>query len=92
MKSKQGRRQACATSVEDLASNTNVQLTATANFKVNWKTQQAHKTNYTDKFCNIKKVTICIQWEHCQFQASQQLRKGNDLAVSIDTIKHFWAK
>ena len=50
-----------------------------------------HKgNNYTDKFHNNK--SNMFPMGTLSFQASQPIRSGNDMLVSIDTIKCFLGK
>ena len=55
-------------------------------------TQQTHKNNnYTDKFHNNKNNHMFLTGTH-SFQASQPVRSGQDMLVSIDTVKCFLCK
>ena len=57
----------------------------------NMTTQQTHKSNYTYKFHN-KTNNSMFSAGTLSFQGSLSIRSSKHLLVSIDTIKHFWAK
>ena len=62
-------------------------------FQAKMPTQQTHKgNNYTDRFHNNKKNSNLFPVGTLSFQASEPIRSGKDMLLSIDTIKFFFSK